>query len=139
QAAGSVSEAGAVREGLAALDKALARAEQGEERWCHPELLRAKAELIVRQDGPGELALARMLLHAAAELARSQGALWFELRSATSGAGRGARPPGGPRAGSARAESRPRSREGSETADLVLARRLLDSAGASPARRAAAG
>jgi predicted ATPase/DNA-binding winged helix-turn-helix (wHTH) protein len=139
QAAASVGEAGAVRESMAALDVALARAELGEERWCHPELLRVKAELIVRQDGPGALALARMLLQAAGELARGQGALCFELRAATSLARLEARSPSGPATRAALAQVLARFREGFETSDLALARRLLDSGGASPARCAAAG
>jgi tetratricopeptide (TPR) repeat protein len=138
-AAGSVGEAGAVRESLAALDEALARAEQGEERWCHSELLRAKAELIVQHDGPGALALARMLLQTAAELARSQGALWFELRTATSLARLEARSPSGPAARAALAQVLAQFREGLHAADLVLARGLLESADASPSRFAAAG
>jgi predicted ATPase/DNA-binding winged helix-turn-helix (wHTH) protein len=138
QAAKWVGKAGGVGESLAAIDEALARAEQGEEPWSHSELLRAKAELLVRRDGPDAAPVARDLLRQAAELARSQGALCFELRAATSLARLEAHSPSGPAARAALAQILARFREGLDTADLVLARRLLDYAGASPTRLAAA-
>jgi predicted ATPase len=71
-------------EGLAAIDAALTRAEQGGDRCFIAELLRAKAGLLLLQNGPDGVAAARDLLRAAAELAHSQGALYFERRAAMS-------------------------------------------------------
>jgi hypothetical protein len=79
------------------------------------------------------------LLREAAELARSQGALRFELRAATSLARLEARSPSGPAARAALAQILTRFREALDAADLVLARGLLESADASPSRLAAAG
>jgi predicted ATPase/DNA-binding winged helix-turn-helix (wHTH) protein len=138
QAAASVGEASAVHEGLAAIDEALARAERGEERWCLPDLLRAKADLLVLRDCPDAVAAARELLRGATELARSQGALLYELRAAMSLARIEGRSPSGADARAALAQILGRFREGFSTPDLVLARRLLDSADASPGALAAA-
>jgi hypothetical protein len=44
-----LGEVGQVAEGLATIDEALARSERDEELWCIAELLRLKAELLVRQ------------------------------------------------------------------------------------------
>jgi predicted ATPase len=130
QAAGAVGDPDVMREGLAALDAALLRAEQGEERWLHSELLRAKAELLIAQDGPDAIAAASQLLRAAAELARSQGALRFELWAATSLARIETRSPATAQARAALADTLARFDEGFDTPDLVLARRLLASADA---------
>jgi predicted ATPase len=138
RAAGSIGEADVMREGLVAIDGALARAELGGEHWFHAELLRTRAELIVRQDGPDAAAAARALLRKAAELARSQGALRLELLTATSLARLEARSPAGPAARTALAQVADRFREGFHTPELVLARQLIDSADASPETRVAA-
>jgi len=42
---------GQVAEGLAAVDQALKRSENSEERWCIAELLRVKGELILLENG----------------------------------------------------------------------------------------
>src|SRR6516164_1400163 len=51
----ALAHAGEIRQGLATIDDALALAERTEERWCVPEMLRIKGEL-VRSDGNGAAA-----------------------------------------------------------------------------------
>ena len=45
----ALGHAGRVTEGMHAIDVALARADQHDERWCYPELLRTKSELVAKQ------------------------------------------------------------------------------------------
>ena len=100
-----------------------ARARSGAAGWCAPEVLRVSAEQRLRH---GDTLAAETLLQEAIELARRQGALAWELRSAVSLArvsqGQG-------RADAARDMLKAvyeRFSEGFATADLVDARRLLD-------------
>lgn len=58
----------------AALDRALS----GDAGWCRPELLRLKAVSLIKQDRVGALRLLNEALH----LARSMGAIFWELRCA---------------------------------------------------------
>jgi predicted ATPase len=124
EAAAGVGDPVALCEGLAAIDEALAGVEQGDERWFHPELLRARADLLLRQGGPQAAAAARDLLQTAADRARRQGALRYELRAAISLV----RLEGASHAGARAtlAEVLGRFREGFETPDLVLARSMLE-------------
>jgi hypothetical protein len=77
------------QETLASLDAELAteavfaRAETGLAGWSTAEVLRIKAEALLNADG-GNTTEAEMLLHRSLKLAREQGALAWELRSATS-------------------------------------------------------
>jgi predicted ATPase/DNA-binding winged helix-turn-helix (wHTH) protein len=72
---------------LSTVSEILDRAHRNEERWCIPELLRIKAELLVSMRTPDALADAMHALHESLRLAREQHALSWELRSATSLAG----------------------------------------------------
>jgi predicted ATPase len=70
--------------GLAVLDEALAQSDKSEERWILAELLRLKGELFLLQDVPNAAAIAADHFQQSLEWARRQGALTWELRSATS-------------------------------------------------------
>jgi predicted ATPase len=115
-----------VTEGIAAIDEALARSERDEERWYVPELLRAKGELVLREDAPDAASIAEDHFRQALHSARRQGALSWELRAATSLA-RLWRDQNRTRA--AREILAPvydRFTEGFETTDLKAAKCLLD-------------
>jgi predicted ATPase/DNA-binding winged helix-turn-helix (wHTH) protein len=73
---------GQVAEALTAIDEALERANRHEERWCLPELLRIRGELLrldPKVDGSAEACFRDAL-----DEARRQQALSWELRAATS-------------------------------------------------------
>jgi hypothetical protein len=73
---------GTLNEGLLT-DQAIARAENGLAGWCAAELLRVKAEALLT--GPAaKTAGAEALFQQSLEIAREQGALSWELRTATS-------------------------------------------------------
>jgi predicted ATPase len=67
---------------LSTLEPALASAERGETRWYVAELLRIKGELLLQ--GDGNLVQAETSFREALDVARRQGALLWELRSAMS-------------------------------------------------------
>jgi len=71
-------------EGLSALDQAIARADETEERWSIAELLRIKGELLLLQGASRAAAIAEDHFRQALDWARQQGALSWELRTATS-------------------------------------------------------
>ena len=75
---------GQVAEARAALDKGLASADHGGERVYCPELLRLKGELLLRQAIGQSGSSAEQSFSAALCLARRQGALALELRTALS-------------------------------------------------------
>jgi predicted ATPase/DNA-binding winged helix-turn-helix (wHTH) protein len=118
--------AGQVAGGCAAIGEALGRSESSEERWCIPELLRVKGELVLLENAPDAAGKAEDHFRQALDLAHRQGASSWELRAATSLAqmtrGKG-------RSDAARRLLAPvydRFTEGFETADLKAARALLD-------------
>jgi hypothetical protein len=102
------------------------RSERTEERWPIGELLRVKGELILLQDAPEAATAAGGHLRQALDRAHQQGALSWELRAATS------------LARLLRDQNRPteaiallppiynRFTEGFETADLRVAKALID-------------
>jgi predicted ATPase/DNA-binding winged helix-turn-helix (wHTH) protein len=114
-------------EGLSIIDEALARSERNELRWCVAELLRIKGELILREGAPQAAAAAEEHFLRSLDWARRQGALSWELRTATSLArlqqdlGRAAE------ARSLLQSVYDRFSEGFETADLKTAKAHLDS------------
>jgi predicted ATPase len=85
---GEIAEAlgrvGQFGEGLSALDQAIARADETEERWSIAELLRIKGELLLLQGASRAAAIAEDHFRQALDWARQQGALSWELRTATS-------------------------------------------------------
>jgi predicted ATPase len=76
--------AGQIAEGLAVIDDALARAERTEGRWCIAEQLRTKGELLLLRGTSAAAADAEECFRRALDWAQRQGALWWELGSATS-------------------------------------------------------
>ena len=118
---------GKAAEGLSIIDEALARSERNEERWCVAELLRVKGELILREGAPQAATAAEEHFLRSLDWARRQGALSWELRTATSLArlqqdqGRAAE------ARSLLQSVYDRFSEGFETADLKTAKAHLDS------------
>jgi len=81
--ASGLAELGLLEAARSTIDRALAGAEAGGQSWCLVELLRTKGELLVR-DGPESLPLAEAQFRGAIEIAREQGALFWELRAAVS-------------------------------------------------------
>ena len=117
---------GRIVEGLSVIDDAVARADSLGQRWCLPELLRKKGELLLLRDAPADDAAAENCFVNGIEVARRQEALSWELRGALSLArlwhGQG-------RAAQARNLLRPvydRFREGLGTSDLIAAKRFLN-------------
>jgi predicted ATPase/DNA-binding winged helix-turn-helix (wHTH) protein len=118
--------AGQVSEGLATVERAIDRAEHTAEGWIMAELLRVKGEL-VRLDG-ASLAedSAKGCFLQALQLARTQGALSWELRAATSMA-RLLRDQGRSRDAAAILQQvYGRFTEGFDTADMRAARAILE-------------
>jgi predicted ATPase/DNA-binding winged helix-turn-helix (wHTH) protein len=110
---------------LAAIDEALVESKLNDEHWCIPELLRIKGKLLVLEAGPRAASRAEEQFSQSLDLARQQGALSWELRTATS-LSRLQRDQN--RSGAARELLAPvyaRFTEGFETSDLKAARLLL--------------
>jgi predicted ATPase/DNA-binding winged helix-turn-helix (wHTH) protein len=79
----AVAATGNVEEGLATIDEALGLAERSGEAWYMPELLRIKGEVLLSRREPNAIDAEDQFLQSLA-WARRQGALSWELRSATS-------------------------------------------------------
>lgn len=109
--------------------QAMARIENARETWCMAEVLRAIACGLLKQGGSDAAATAEPILLSSLNVARRQGALSWELRSAT---GLARLWQSQHRLGEARDLLAPvyrRFSEGFATADLSAARRLLDELG----------
>jgi len=65
-------------------NEALTRSERTEARWCIAELLRIKGVLVLHEGGPNSAEVAEGHFLKALDWARRQGALSWELRTATS-------------------------------------------------------
>jgi len=120
------AKAGQVGDGLAAIDEALARCERHDERWCIAELLRIKGKLVLLDSAPDAAREAESHFLRSLDWARQQGALSWELRTATSlsrlwrDGGRTAQ------AREILSEVHGRFTEGFTTSDLAEAAHLLD-------------
>jgi hypothetical protein len=128
----ALGRSGQIADGLAAIEEALAWTERTEGLWATAELLRIKGELLLLQGAPGAAAAAEDHFRQALDWARRQGALSWELRSATSLA-RLWRGQGRPM--EAMALLQPvydHFTEGFETADLKAAKALLDALASGP-------
>ena len=76
--------AGEPHDAIAVIDDALARSGRGGELWCQPEMLRIKGEGVLMLGRAGSAATAENHLVASLAVARRQGALAWELRTAIS-------------------------------------------------------
>jgi hypothetical protein len=114
-----------LHEGLAS-QEAVARAENGLAGWCAAELLRVKAESLLREDG-ANTAVAEALFQQSLDTAREQGALSWELRTATSLARLRHEQGRAREAHDLLASVHARFTEGFETTDLLRAEALLSS------------
>jgi predicted ATPase/DNA-binding winged helix-turn-helix (wHTH) protein len=127
QLAQGLAHTGQLPQALSAVGEALMLTERNEDRWCVAELLRIKGDLLTWEGAPtsaAEACFTRSL-----EWARQQGALSWELRSATSLARLWRDQE---RQAEARALLAPvygRLTEGLATADPLEAKRLLDELG----------
>jgi predicted ATPase len=114
---------------LTAVDEAVGRAGHGSDSqvWYVPELLRIKGEILLQQGSIESIALAERCYVEAAELAREQGALLWELRVALSHARLRIRHNRPREARQLLAPVYARFTEGFGAADVQGARALLDS------------
>jgi predicted ATPase/DNA-binding winged helix-turn-helix (wHTH) protein len=127
ESARGLGRAGEVAKGLLTIEEALARCERSEEGWYVAELLRVKGELLLQDSGDQSAVAADQYFGRAIEVARRQGALMWELRSATSLAGLRVRQSRHDEARQILAPVYNRFTEGFETTDLHSARTMLDS------------
>jgi predicted ATPase/DNA-binding winged helix-turn-helix (wHTH) protein len=118
--------AGRLTNGLAAIDRALTLATRSVADWCMAELLRCKGELILLEFTPNSEMDAEALFLRSLEVARRQGALSWELRTATSLARLRCKQGLAAEARDLLTPVYERFNEGFDTADLLVARRLLD-------------
>ena len=118
---------GQVAEGLAATDDALAQCERTDERWNMAELLRVKGELLLREGAPEAKSAAEHHYQLGLEWARRQGALFWELRCATSLARLRREQQRTEEAHELLSAVDDRFTEGFDTADLKTAKALLSS------------
>jgi predicted ATPase len=118
---------GLIAEGLAMVDKALARAEQTGARWYLAELLRTKGELLLLGPVPTAVETAEACFQQALDVARRQGALAWELRAAASLARLWREQQRVSQARKLLAPVYRRFTEGFGSADLVAAKTLLNS------------
>jgi len=124
-----LAELGRPSEALFAVEQALAAADRGGESWSVAELLRLKGECLLKEGADRSESAADDCFAAAFDTARQQGALFWELRAATSCA-RLRIEQGRPHdARQVLAPVYERFTEGFETADLKAAHRLLASLG----------
>lgn len=107
-------------------DALLERAENGAAGWSTAEILRARADALLAQDCPSSADAAEAVLLKALAVAKNQGALAWELRSATSLAQLWQRQGHFRQAHELLAPIYQRFTEGFATPDLIKVRRLLD-------------
>jgi len=119
--------AGQAVRGLAVVEEALARSDKNEECWILAELLRLKGELHLLHTKPNAAGIAENHFQQSLEWARRQGALAWELRTATSLARLWHRQRKTTQARRLLAGVYRRFAEGFDTADLVTAKALLRS------------
>jgi tetratricopeptide (TPR) repeat protein len=118
--------AGQATEGLVVVDQALELSERHEERWCLPEILRNKGELLLLEGSVGAALAAADYFQQALDWARRDATLSYELRAAIS-LGRLLHDLGRDvEAHDLIASVYGRFTEGFEMADLRSAKRLLD-------------
>jgi predicted ATPase len=119
-------KSGEIAKGMAAIEEALERAERNAERWCIPELLRIKGDLLLQANAADGEPLAEDHFARAIDCARQQGALAWELRAASSYARLRIKQGRYVEARALLAPVYERFTEGFDTSDLKAARALLD-------------
>ncbi len=82
--ADALGRVGRAAEGRQAIDEALQRADNNEDRWYLAELLRIKGELVLREGGPDAPGEAERYFHQSLEWSSRQETVAWELRAATS-------------------------------------------------------
>jgi predicted ATPase/DNA-binding winged helix-turn-helix (wHTH) protein len=117
---------GRLAEGLVTVDEAVASADRGGERYYVAELLRIKGELLLQQAGDQPTPAAEDCFQGSLEIAREQGALFWELRTALSLARWRIRQDRQDDAIQILAPVYDQFTEGFETADLKQAKALLE-------------
>jgi predicted ATPase/DNA-binding winged helix-turn-helix (wHTH) protein len=127
---------GRLTEAIATIDRALATADRGGERWFVAELLRTKGELLLHGAGNQSISAAERCLAEALEVAREQDALSWELRAALSFARLRVSQDRRDEAQQLLAPVYNRFTEGFETPDLRSARAMLQSLSSRPAETA---
>jgi predicted ATPase/DNA-binding winged helix-turn-helix (wHTH) protein len=75
---------GQLRDALITIDRGIAWADRGGERWYVSELLRCKGEMLLQESGGQSFSASEGCFIEALDLAREQGALFWELRGAIS-------------------------------------------------------
>jgi hypothetical protein len=114
--------------GLVSADT-IARVENGAVGWCAPEILRAQGENILKQRSKDASSMAESNYSRSLALARQQGALSWEMRTATSLARLWRDQDRLPAARNLMASTYARFSEGFDTADLRAAKSLLEELG----------
>jgi tetratricopeptide (TPR) repeat protein len=79
-----LGNAGEIAQGLSIVNRILERCKARDERWYLPELLRIRGGLLLKEAEPRSAEAAEQCFDEALRLAREQGALFWELRSALS-------------------------------------------------------
>jgi predicted ATPase len=80
----ALGRAGEIERALTMIDEALSQSSRNDERWWRAELLRIKAEILLRQPSSSAEALAEDHLQQSLECARQYEALAWKLRTASS-------------------------------------------------------
>jgi predicted ATPase/DNA-binding winged helix-turn-helix (wHTH) protein/Tfp pilus assembly protein PilF len=117
---------GRLEEALIALEDAMAADREGGHEWYVPELLRVKGEVLLQQAADQSALAAEDCFNRAAQMAREQGALFWELRIALSVARLRVSQGRRHEARAPLASVYDRFTEGFATADLQAARSLLE-------------
>jgi predicted ATPase len=120
------SGTGRLDEALIALDDAMAADREGGHGWFSPELLRIKGEVLLQQATDQSTLVAEDCFTQAAQIAREQGALFWELRVALSVARLRVSQGRHHEARAPLASVYDRFTEGFATADLQAARTMLE-------------
>ncbi|WOH56965.1 MULTISPECIES: ATP-binding protein [Bradyrhizobium] len=113
-------------ESVQTIDLALTHAARGGERWYVPELLRVKAEILIEMRFNESLSIAEGCLQDGLNLARKQGAMFWELRCAMAMARLKLKQKLPNEAQECLAPVYEKFTEGFDTADLRASRTLLD-------------
>jgi predicted ATPase/DNA-binding winged helix-turn-helix (wHTH) protein len=125
-----LAKTGQMATALGMIDEGLGRAESNGEMWCFAELVRMKGEIILQSGTPAAMAAAAESFKSAIGHARSQDALFWELRATTSLARLHHAETSTEDAIVALRAVYERFTEGFDTVDLTAARSLLKEAGA---------